>query len=43
VIAHAGPNTKALKKELSKYIAKKKTKGLEPIVQRARDLKEKLK
>lgn len=42
VINHAGPNTSHLKKELNKYIAKKKTKGLEEIVERARRLKEKL-
>lgn len=36
-------NPVLLKKSLSKYIAKKKTKGLEPIVQRAQALKEKLK
>lgn len=43
VINHAGPNTKPLKKTLSKYTAKKKTKGLEQIVQRAQRLKDRLK
>ncbi len=33
---------KLLKKQLAKYIAKKKTKGLEEIVERAKKLKEKL-
>ena len=36
------PDVKVMKKQLSKYIAKKKTQGLEPIVQRAQALKEKL-
>ena len=43
VVAHCGPNTKSLKKTLSKYTAKKKTKGLEKIVERAQRLKDKLK
>jgi len=41
-----GKNTwtsKELKKQLTKYTAKKKTKGLEPIVQRAQRLKDSLK
>jgi cytochrome c553 len=39
----ASASYKKWKKELSKYIAKKKTKGLEQIVQRAQRLKDKLK
>lgn len=35
-------NVKLLLKNISKYIAKKKTKGLETVVQRAQDLKSKL-
>ena len=41
ILIDANPNL--LKKELSKYIAKKKTIGLEPIVQRAQRLKDSLK
>ena len=36
-------DSKTIKKQLAKYIAKKKTPDLEQIVQRARDLKERLK
>jgi 5-methylcytosine-specific restriction endonuclease McrA len=34
--------TKIAKKQLNKYITKNKTKGLEPVVERARELKQKI-
>ena len=43
IVSSGRGDPKVLKKTLSKYTAKKKTKGLEPIVERAQRLKDRLK